>query len=79
MNQNWNMEELEAKIYSSSKQLLIVSVMLMVVSSASLWLQQWFSWLAIVAVLLLLSLFTFIKVVQIFQWQKRINELMKRK
>lgn len=79
MNQDWNMEELEAKIYSSSKQLLIVSVMLIAVSSASLWLQQWFSWLAIMAVLLLLSLFTFIKVVQIFQWQKRINELMKRK
>ncbi|WP_022795066.1 hypothetical protein [Marinococcus halotolerans] len=79
MNQDWNMEELETKIYNSSKQLLIVSVMLMVVSSASLWLQQWFSWLAIAAVLLALSLFTFIKVVQIFQWQKRINELMKRK
>lgn len=79
MNQEWNMEELKAKIYSSSKQLLIVSIMLMAVSSASLWLQQWLSWLAIVAVLVALSLFTFIKVVQIFQWQKRMNELMRGK
>ncbi|GEK59411.1 hypothetical protein CHL76_12100 [Marinococcus halophilus] len=79
MNQDWNMEELEAKIYNSAKQLLMVSVILIVVSTASLWLQQWFSWLAIASVLLALSLFTFIKVVQIFQWQKRINKLMRRK
>lgn len=79
MNQEWDLERLEKNITNSSKQLLAVSTILLIFTALSFWLQQSLSWVTIVLFIFLMAVFIFVKVMQIVQWQQRINELMRRK
>lgn len=79
MGKEWNIQQLEKHIASAARQLVMVGVVLMVVALSSLWIQERLSSVAVVVVLLLLIVFIFIKLIQVFRWQQRINEIIGRK